>query len=141
MRENIQLAAQSRHNFFEENYLDRPDLEDIAAAAGLSTAHFQRMFKRWAGISPKRFVQYLTLDHARKRLADLASVCDTILDSGLSGPGGLHDLFVTFEAMTPGDYKYDGEGIGIVYGIHPSPFGLRFIGQTNRGARARLCRE
>lgn len=144
MRENIQLAAQSRDYvrieraiiFFEENYLDQPDLEDIAAAAGLSTTHFQCMLKRWAGISPKRFVQYLTLDHARKRLADSASVLDTTLDSGLSGPGRLHDHFVTYEAMTPGDYKRDGEGIEIVYGIHPSPFGPCFIGQTDRGVRA-----
>ena len=81
-------------------------------------------------------MQYLTRDHARKRLADSASVLDTALDSGLSGPGHLHDLFVTYEAMTPGDYKRDGDGIEIFYGIHPSPFGSCFIGQTDRGVCA-----
>ena len=138
------LAEQSRDyarieraiSYLEENYLDQPDLDVIADAAGLSAAHFQRMFKRWAGISPKRFVQYLTLDHARRRLAESASVLDTTYDSGLSGPGRLHDLFVTYEAMTPGDYKRDGAGIEIAYGIHPSPFGPCFIGQTERGVCA-----
>ena len=138
------LAEQSRDyarieraiSYLEENYLDQPDLAAIADAAGLSAAHFQRMFKRWAGISPKRFVQYLTLDHARRRLAESASVLDTTYDSGLSGPGWLHDLFVNYEAMTPGDYKRDGAGIEIAYGIHPSPFGPCFIGQTERGVCA-----
>jgi len=144
MNKHTELVEQSRDyarieraiSYLEENYLDQPELEDVAAAAGLSAAHFQRMFKRWAGISPKRFVQYLTLDHARRRLADSATVLDTTFDSGLSGPGRLHDLFVTYEAMTPGDYKRDGEGVEIAYGIHPSPFGPCFIGQTARGVCA-----
>ena len=144
MIENIELTEQSRDyarieraiSFLEENYLDQPELETVAAAAGLSAAHFQRMFKRWAGISPKRFVQYLPLAHARQRLADSASVLDTTYDAGLSGPGRLHDLFVTYEAMTPGDYKQGGSGVEIVYGIHPSPFGPCFIGQTERGVCA-----
>ena len=123
-------------SYLEENYRDQPELETVAEAVGLSAAHFQRMFKRWAGISPKRFVQYLTLDHARRRLADSASVLDATYDSGLSGPGRLHDLFVTYEAMTPGDYKRDGDGIEIAYGVHPSPFGPCFIGETERGVCA-----
>jgi len=144
MKKNIELVEQSRDyarieraiTYLEENYLDQPELGAVAEAAGLSAAQFQRMFKRWAGISPKRFVQYLTLDHARQRLADSASVLDTTYDSGLSGPGRLHDLFVTYEAMTPGNYKRDGAGIEIAYGIHPSPFGPCFIGQTERGVCA-----
>ena len=123
-------------SYLEENYRDQPELETVAEAVGLSAAHFQRMFKRWAGISPKRFVQYLTLDHARRRLADSASVLDATYDSGLSGPGRLHDLFVTYEAMTPGDYKRYGDGVEIAYGVHPSPFGPCFIGETERGVCA-----
>ena len=123
-------------SYLEANYRDQPELETVAEAVGLSTAHFQRMFKSWAGISPKRFVQYLTLDHARRRLADSASVLDATFDSGLSGPGRLHDLFVTYEAMTPGDYKRDGGGVEIAYGVHPSPFGPCFIGETDRGVCA-----
>ena len=123
-------------SYLEENYRDQPELETVAEAVGLSAAHFQRVFKRWAGISPKRFVQYLTLDHARRRLADSASVLDATYDSGLSGPGRLHDLFATYEAMTPGDFKRDGDGVEIAYGVHPSPFGPCFIGETERGVCA-----
>ena len=123
-------------SYLEENYRDQPELETVAEAVGLSAARFQRMFKRWAGISPKRFVQYLTLDHARRRLADSASVLDATYNSGLSGLGRLHDLFVTYEAMTPGDFKRDGDGVEIAYGVHPSPFGPCFIGETERGVCA-----
>ena len=123
-------------SYLEENYRDQPELETVAEAVSLSAAHLQRMFKRWAGISPKRFVQYLTLDHARRRLADSASVLDATYDSGLSGPDRLHDLFVTYEAMTPGDFKRDGDGVEIAYGVHPSPFGPCFIGETERGVCA-----
>jgi AraC family transcriptional regulator of adaptative response/methylated-DNA-[protein]-cysteine methyltransferase len=144
MSEITELQHQSRDyarveraiSYLEENFRDQPELETVAEAVGLSTAHFQRMFKRWAGISPKCFVQYLTLDHACQRLADSASVLDASYDAGLSGPGRLHELFVTYEAMTPGDYKRDGDGVGIVYGVHPSPFGPCFIGETERGVCA-----
>ena len=144
MKKNSELLEQSRDyarieraiSYLEANYRDQPELETVAEAVGLSAAHFQRMFKRWAGISPKRFMQFLTLDHARERLADSASVLDATFDSGLSGPGRLHDLFVTYEGMTPGDFKRDGEGVEIAYGIHPSPFGPCFIGQTKRGVCA-----
>ena len=144
MSEITELQHQSRDyarveraiSYLEENFRDQPELETVAEAVGLSTAHFQRMFKRWAGISPKRFVQYLTLDHARQRLTESASVLDASYASGLSGPSRLQDLFVTYEAMTPGDYKRDGDGVEIVYGVHPSPFGPCFIGQTERGVCA-----
>jgi len=144
MSQNTELHDQSRDyarveralSYLEENFRDQPELETVAEAVGLSAAHFQRMFKRWAGISPKRFIQYLTLDHARRCLVDSASVLDASYDAGLSEPGRLHDLFVTYEAMTPGDYKRDGDGIEIAYGVHPSPFGPCFIGETERGVCA-----
>ena len=101
---------------------DQPDLDRIAGAAGLSPAHFQRTFKRWVGLSPKKFIQHLTLDYAKERLAESASVLDAALDAGLSGPGRLHDLFVVHEAITPGEYKRRGEGLAFVWGgrIRPS---------------------
>ena len=144
MSEITKLQHQSRDyarveraiSYLEENFREQPELETVAEAVGLSAAHFQRMFKRWAGISPKRFVQHLTLDHARQRLTESASVLDASYDSGLSGPSRLHDLFVTYEAMTPGDYKRDGDGVEIIFGVHPSPFGPCFIGQTERGVCA-----
>jgi AraC family transcriptional regulator of adaptative response/methylated-DNA-[protein]-cysteine methyltransferase len=144
MKKLADLTEQSRDygrieraiSYLEEHYQDQPELDEVARAAGLSAAHFQRMFKRWAGVSPKRFVQYLTLDHARRCLADSASVLDASFEAGLSGPGRLHDLFVTYEAMTPGDYKAGGSGVEIAYGVHPSPFGPCFIGETERGVCA-----
>ena len=123
-------------SYLKENFHDQPELETIAEAVGLSTAHFQRMLKRWTGISPKRFLQYLTLDHARQCLTDSAFVLEASYDSVLSEPGRLQDLFVTYEAMTLGDYKREDDGVEIVYGVHPSPFGPCFIGQTERGVCA-----
>ena len=116
----------------EAHYQDQPELDEVAEAAGLSAAHFQRMFKRWAGVSPRSFVQYLTMDHARRCLEESVSVLDASFEAGLSGPGRLHDLFVTYEAMTPGDYKSGGTGVEIAYGVHPSPFGPCFVGETER---------
>ncbi len=120
-------------HYLAENYADQPSLGEMAAAAGLSQAHFQRLFSRWAGLSPKRFVQYLSLEHAKRSLAQSQSVLDAAFDAGLSGPGRLHDLFVACEAMTPGEYKAQGEGLEIVYGYAPSPFGECLIGETDRG--------
>lgn len=120
-------------DYLAANFQEQPDLDTVAQVAGLSPYHFQRLFKRWAGISPKRFVQFLTLDYARQQLSASASVLDAALDVGLSGPGRLHDLFVTYEAMTPGEYKRAGSEVEIAYGVHPSPFGPCFIGQTARG--------
>ena len=119
--------------FITSHWREQPDLEEIAADAGLSPAHFQRLFTRWAGISPKEFVQAITLDHARDLLKGSASILDTSLEVGLSGPGRLHDLFVDHEAMTPGDYKRRGAGLEIFWGIHASPFGNALVMATDRG--------
>jgi len=99
----------------------------------MSEFHFQRVFSRWAGISPKRFLQYLTVEHAKRQLAESKPVLDATLESGLSSPGRLHDLFVSVEAVTPGEFKTRGEGIQITYGFHPTPFGKCLIGVTPRG--------
>ncbi len=122
--------------FLEDNYRRQPSLIEVAEHTGLSEYHFQRLFSRWAGISPKRFVQALTIDYARKRLAESELVLDTALEAGLSGPSRLHDLFVTHEAVTPGEFKRKGQGLTIRYGIQPSPFGACLIGLTERGVVA-----
>ena len=119
--------------YLEEHFRDQPELGEVAEAAGLGPHHFQRLFRRWAGISPKRFGQYLTLDYAKDQLEGSASILDAAYDAGLSGPSRLHDLFVTYEAMSPGAFKRRGEGVEIAYGLHPSPFGPCFVGQTERG--------
>lgn len=111
----------------------QPELEDIAAAAGLSPFHFQRLFTRWVGVSPKKFLQYLTLERAKSCLADSASVLDATYASGLSAPSRLHDLFVTHEAVTPGEFKRRGEGLEIAYGWAESRFGAVLILATARG--------
>ena len=122
--------------FIEENRLDQPSLDDVAEAVHLSPYHFQRLFTNWAGVSPKRFMSYLTLSHAKRMLQGSASVLEAALDSGLSGPSRLHDLFVTFEAMTPGEAKGKGANLLIRYGIHDTPFGPCLVGLTDRG----ICR-
>ena len=119
--------------YLEEHFRDQRELGEVAEAAGLGPHHFQRLFRRWAGISPKRFGQYLTLDYAKAQLEASASILDAAYDAGLSGPSRLHDLFVTYEAMSPGAFKRRGEGVEIAYGLHPSPFGPCFVGQTERG--------
>lgn len=111
----------------------QPALDEIAAAVHTSPYHFQRLFTRWSGISPKRFLGYLTIDHAKRALAESRSVLDAALDAGLSGPSRLHDLFLACEAMTPGDYKARGQGLTIRYGIHDGPFGRFVLGMTERG--------
>jgi AraC family transcriptional regulator of adaptative response/methylated-DNA-[protein]-cysteine methyltransferase len=108
-------------------------LDAIAAEIGLSPFHFQRLFKRWAGLSPKKFQQYLSVDHAKALLAESSSVLDAAFDSGLSGPSRLHDLFVACEAMTPGEYKAQGAHLKIRYGYAPSPFGECLVYLTDRG--------
>lgn len=119
--------------FIERSYLQQPALEEIAEHLGLSQSHFQRLFQRWAGISPKRFIQVLTLENAKQRLRESASVLDATFDAGLSSPGRLHDLFVTLDAVTPGEYKTAGYELQIKYGFHQSPFGETFIALTERG--------
>ncbi|WP_439815831.1 bifunctional transcriptional activator/DNA repair enzyme AdaA [Zavarzinia sp. CC-PAN008] len=119
--------------YIEAHRLEQPSLEDVALQVGLSPYHLQRLFVRWVGISPKRYLAALTLDHARQLLADRASVLDAALDCGLSGPGRLHDLFVSIDAMTPGEYKAEGRGMTVRWGWHPSPFGDCLIMATARG--------
>ena len=120
-------------SFLEENFRDQPDLAEVAQSIHLSPYHFQRLFKRWAGISPKQFVQFLTIDYAKQRLIESKSILDTSLEVGLSGPSRLHDLFVTFEAITPGEYKARGDGLKITYGFHKTPFGQCLLATTDRG--------
>jgi AraC family transcriptional regulator of adaptative response/methylated-DNA-[protein]-cysteine methyltransferase len=111
----------------------QPDLDSLASHLGLSPTHCQKLFKRWCGLSPKEFVQAITIDHARRLLDGSASVLDAAHEVGLSGSGRLHDLFVSHESMTPGDYKRRGEGLELIYGFHPSPFGEALLVATARG--------
>lgn len=119
--------------FLSEQWSTQPTLEALAAEIGLSPAHTQKLFKRWCGLSPKEFVQAITIDHARTLLDGAASVLETAHEVGLSGGGRLHDLFLTHEAMTPGDYKRRGDGLEIGYGFHHSPFGEALVMTTTRG--------
>lgn len=119
--------------YIEENFQHQPELKELSEYIGLSESHLQRLFKRWVGISPKRFLQYLTKEHAKKLLRQSENVLSVTYKSGLSGPGRLHDLFVRCEAVTPGEYKLMGEGLQVCYGIHDSTFGRCLIAQTKRG--------
>lgn len=119
--------------YLEEHALEQPSLDEVAEHIGLSSYHFQRLFKSWAGVSPKRFLQYLTIENAKKLLRESVSVLDTALDVGLSGPGRLHDLFVSVEAMTPGEFKSQGKDLRISYGFHATPFGECLLAVTPRG--------
>jgi AraC family transcriptional regulator, regulatory protein of adaptative response / methylated-DNA-[protein]-cysteine methyltransferase len=120
-------------SFLTDHWTAHPSLDELAAAIGLNPTHAQKLFKRWCGLSPKEFVQAIALDHARQLLTDAASVLDAAHEVGLSGGGRLHDLFVTHEAMSPGEYKRRGEGLEISYGFHPSPFGDALLMTTPRG--------
>jgi AraC family transcriptional regulator of adaptative response/methylated-DNA-[protein]-cysteine methyltransferase len=119
--------------FIEKNFLAQPTLDKIADSVNLSKFHFDRLFKRWAGISPIQFLQFMTLDYTKQRLIESKSLLEASLDAGLSGPSRLHDLFVTFEAMTPGEFKKQGTGLPISYGWCESPFGECLLATTNRG--------
>ena len=116
-----------------ENYRAQPQVEAIAHAAGTDPRHLNELFRRWCGLSPNVFLQSVTLDHARKILRESSNILDASYELGLSGPGRLHDLFVTHEAMSPGEWKTGGEGLEIHYGFHPSPFGSALILATARG--------
>ncbi len=117
-----------------ETHFDRqPELKEIADHVGLSEFHFQRLFSRWVGISPKRFLQFLTKEYVKALLARPTSLLDAAYDAGLSSPGRLHDLFVSCEAVTPGEFKAGGKGLTITYGWHRSPFGECLIARTERG--------
>jgi AraC family transcriptional regulator of adaptative response/methylated-DNA-[protein]-cysteine methyltransferase len=111
----------------------QPEIEQIADAAGVSATDLHHLFRRWCGLTPKAFLQALTLNHARELLRSSASVLDTAYEVGLSGPGRLHDLFVTHEAMSPGEWKAGGEGLTLTYGFHPCPFGMALVMVTPRG--------
>ena len=115
------------------NWRNQPSLEELAEPVGMNAEQLQRVFTRWAGLTPKAFLQALTLDHARAMLKDSASILETSLEVGLSGPGRLHDLFVVHEGMSPGAYKSKGAGLVISYGFHPSPFGLALVMATDYG--------
>ena len=124
--------------FISQHHLEQPDLEEIAAQVHLSKHHFQRLFTQWAGVSPKRFLQYVTVEYAKANLTKTRSLMALTHEVGLSSPGRLHDLFVSLEAMSPGEYKSGGAGLQIVCGIHQTPFGRCLIGKTDRGI-CNLC--
>ena len=119
--------------FLARTWTEQPGLEELAAHLDLEPTQCQKLFKRWCGLSPKEFVQALTVHHARGLLKDSASVLDAAFEVGLSGGGRLHDLFVSHEAMTPGEYKRRGEGLEMAYGFHASPFGEALLIATRRG--------
>ncbi len=119
--------------YLENHFKDQPSLDEVAANVGLSEYHFQRLFTRWAGVSPKRFLQFVTKESAKDLLDKSENLLDTTHQIGLSSLGRLHDLFVNTEAMSPGEYKSRGEGVTIRYGIHLTPFGKCLIGLTERG--------
>jgi len=127
------LRIEQAIEYLEKNANEQPELSEIANAVGLSEYHFQRVFSRWAGISPKRFLQFLTKESAKDLLAKSENLLDTTYGVGLSSLGRLHDLFVTTEAVTPGQYKSGGAGLTIRYGLHDTPFGKALIGTTERG--------
>jgi AraC family transcriptional regulator of adaptative response/methylated-DNA-[protein]-cysteine methyltransferase len=115
------------------HWRQQPEIDAIAEAAGVTPTELHHLFRRWAGLTPKAFLQALTLDGARQLLRDSASVLDAAYEVGLSGPGRLHDLFVTHEAMSPGEWKSGGEGLTVKFGFHPSPFGRALVMATERG--------
>jgi AraC family transcriptional regulator, regulatory protein of adaptative response / methylated-DNA-[protein]-cysteine methyltransferase len=133
----IQLSEDYRRieraiQFIQENANEQPNLKEVAESVNLSEYHFQRLFTRWAGISPKRFLQFLTKENA-KALLRQSSLLEAAYSAGLSSPGRLHDLFVQCEAVTPGEYKLQGEGMRISYGFHPTPYGECLLAATERG--------
>ena len=119
--------------FITEQWRDQPEIEAIAHACGVTPDELHHLFRRWASLTPKAFLQAITIDHARALLRDSASVLDAAYEVGLSGPGRLHDLFVTHEAMSPGEWKSGGEGLTMHYGFHSSPFGKAIVVVTDRG--------
>src|SRR5260370_36775501 len=119
--------------FLDRHHTEQPDLNQLAAAAGLSPFHFHRLFSAWAGVTPKDFLQCLTLEHVKQLLLDGHNVFDAALDAGLSGPGRLHDLCVTLEAASPGEMKNGGAGLQVEHGFADTPFGEALIAETKRG--------
>ncbi|MEQ1676443.1 MAG: methylated-DNA--[protein]-cysteine S-methyltransferase [Chitinophagaceae bacterium] len=126
-------TIESAIKFIRENFKTQPDLNEVAKKVHLSPFHFQRMFKEWAGISPKKFLQYISIEHAKQLLAKDFSLADVSFETGLSGTSRLHDLFITVEGMTPGEYKNGGEKLVINYSHAESPFGDILIASTPKG--------
>jgi AraC family transcriptional regulator of adaptative response/methylated-DNA-[protein]-cysteine methyltransferase len=124
---------ESAIRYLETNYQHQPGLGEIAASLNMSEFHFQRLFTRWVGISPKRFLQYLTKEHAKELLTKSTNLLEVTYETGLSGPGRLHDLFITCEGVTPGEYKSRGAGLTIEYGFHATQFGDCLLARTERG--------
>lgn len=121
-------------DFLTTHYKDQPNLDEVARKIHLSPFHFQRLFADWAGVSPKKFLQYLTIEHAKNILKEKkASLLDAAYDSGLSGTGRLHDLFINIEGMTPGEYKSGGSNLSINYSYAESPFGNILVASTEKG--------
>ena len=120
-------------NFLRQHQAEQPELRDLAAHINLSESHTQRLFSRWAGISPKRFVQFLTIEYAKRQMGQTGDLLGLALDAGLSGPGRLHDLFVNMEAMSPGEFRQAAAGLEIRYGSGETPFGCALIASTARG--------
>ena len=137
------LESQNRINFqrikdaieyIDTNYQSQPGLDEVARHVNLSPFHFQRLFTQWAGVSPKQFLQYISLEHAKKILKDThATLFDTAYEIGLSGTGRLHDLFIKIEGMTPGEYKNGGENLSVNYSFFESPFGEIVVASTTKG--------
>ena len=119
--------------YIEGHVGEQPSLDEVSRYVGLSPYHFQRVFKRWTGVSPKRYLQFLTVENAKRLLRQSSSLLDTALEVGLSGPGRLHDLFVSVESMTPGQFKSGGAGVTLEYGFHETPFGRALLAVTEEG--------
>jgi len=132
MSEDYQRIEQAIR-YLEAHHERQPSLREVAESVALSEYHFQRLFTRWVGISPKRFLQYLTKEHVKALLATSGDLLTVTYQAGLSSPGRLHDLFVNAEAVTPGEYKSRGDGLEITYGFHPTPFGECLLAATERG--------
>lgn len=126
------LVEQAIH-YLAEHFQQQPSLPEIARAVHLSPYHFQRLFTRWAGISPKRFLQFLTIEYAKGILDESKNLLEACYGAGLSSPGRLHDLFVNLEAVTPGAYKHKGAGLHLRFGFHPTPFGRCLLALTDKG--------
>ena len=120
-------------NYIQANFKSQPSLEEIAEKVNLSPFHFQKLFSEWAGTSPKRFLQYISISHAKKLLKENETLFNTALETGLSGTGRLHDLFINIEGMTPGEYKNGGENLNINYSFAESPFGNLIVASTQKG--------
>ena len=119
--------------YIQQHLVQQPVLDEVARHIGLSPFHFQRLFRQWAGVSPKQFLEYLTVEHAKLKLRNASNILDTSYALGLSSPARLHDQFITMEAVTPGQYRNGGDGLLISYGVHNCPLGGLFLAMTPRG--------